>query len=91
MCFGYIISSRFYDKSFYTNGRMETQVLQIIFRGMSEMKGLHDHYLFLKSVLMKYIEYVPEYCKLLVYCRISSSVAGLYLDLCIPIRVFFSV
>jgi hypothetical protein len=56
MYFEHIVSSRFCDKSFYTNGRTETQVLQIIFHGMSEMKVLHDQYLFKKaSVLLSYL------------------------------------
>jgi hypothetical protein len=78
MYFGHIISSRFCDKSFYTNQRTETEVLQIIFHGMSEMKVLHDQYLLKKKKCATAIfEYVPEYCQLLVYCRISSSVVGL--------------
>jgi len=89
MYFGHTISSRFCDKSLYTNGRTETRVLRIIFHGMCEMKGLQDQYLFKKRRAAEIFEYVPEYCQLLVYCRISSSVAGLYLGLCIPIRVFF--
>lgn len=39
----------------YTNERTETLVLQIIFHGMCEMKGLRDQYLFKKSVLLKYL------------------------------------
>ena len=37
---------------------MEQQKLRfrkIIFHGMSEIKGLHDQYLFKKSVLLKYL------------------------------------
>lgn len=54
----------------YTNGGTVTQVLQIIFHGMSEMKSLHDQYLFKKKCATEIFEYVPEYCQLLVYCRI---------------------
>lgn len=73
MYFRHIISSRFCDKSLCTNGSTETQALQIIFHGMSEMKGLHDQYLFLKKCTTEIFEYVPEYCQLLVYWRILST------------------
>ena len=79
MYFGHTISSSFCDKSLNTNGGTETLVLQIIFHGMCEMKGLHDQYLFKKSVLLKYLNMFQNTGQLLVYCRISSSVAGLYL------------
>jgi hypothetical protein len=67
MYFGHTISSRFCDKSLYTNGRTETQVLQIVFHGMCEMKGLRDQYLCKKKKCAAEIfEYVPEYCQLRV-------------------------
>ena len=53
------------------------------------MKGVHDQYLFKKKYATEIFECVPEYRQLLVYCRISSSIVGLYLDLCLPIRVLF--